>query len=136
LITKDWEDFNKNITLGKEISIYEDEEGNYAEIDTRLLRCGVQYNELTEEQLNVAKFENKIPKDMKLKTKEVYPLVPKSTITGKDEDKTTIVQSDKKELRYLVWFIVDGMKNMSAFVNKEDALKTSKEWNDKVLKVR
>jgi hypothetical protein len=46
------------------------------------------------------------------------------------------VQSDKKELRYLVWFIVDGMKNMSAYTNKEDALKTSKEWNDKVLKVR
>lgn len=137
MISKDWKTFTNYITIeDKELSKYEDEEGNYAILPTANLLCGVQYNELTEDQKNVAIFQKQIPKDMKLKTKEVYPLVPKSTITGKDEDKTIIVQSDKKELRYLVWFIVDGMKNMSAYTNKEDALKTSKEWNDKVLKVR
>jgi hypothetical protein len=131
LITKDWEDFNKNITLGKEISIYEDEEGNYAEIDTRLLRCGVQYNELTEEQLNVAKFENKIPKDMKLKTKERPKYTSKDKLTGKDSDKFTIIENGKEQV-YIVWFIIDGLKNMKAYAKREEALEKAKARNKEI----
>lgn len=135
MISKDWETFNKYVTIkDKEISYYEDEEGNYAVLPTANLLCGVQYNELTEEQLNVAKFENKIPKDMKLKTKERPKLVTKDKITGKEADKNTIVE-DGKEQVYLVWFIVDGLKNITAYAKKEEAVEKAKARVKEVLSV-
>lgn len=135
MISKDWKTFNQNVQIkDKELAIYEDEEGNYAEIDTRLLKCGVQYNELTEEQLNIAKFEMKIPKDMKLKTKERTKKVTKDTITGKAEDKYTLVENGKEQV-YKVWFVVDSLNNITAFNNKEDALKEAKARNEEILKV-
>ena len=133
MISNNWESFNKNVTIkDKDISIYEDNEGNYAILPTANLLCGVQYNELTEEQLNVAKFEGKIPKDIKLKTKEVKKLVKKSDITGNEKDKYTLVEGDKEQ-RYIVWFVIDGMKNLTAFNNKEEAIAKAKERNDIVL---
>lgn len=133
MISNNWESFNENVTIkDKDISIYEDKEGNYAILPTANLLCGVQYNELTEEQLNVAKFEGKIPKDMKLKTKEVKKLVKKSDLTGNEKDKYTLVEGDKEQ-RYIVWFVIDGMKNLTAFNNKEEAIAKAKERNDIVL---
>lgn len=133
MISNNWESFNENVTIkDKDISIYEDKEGNYAILPTANLLCGVQYNELTEEQLNVAKFEGKIPKDIKLKTKEVKKLVKKSDITGNEKDKYTLVEGDKEQ-RYIVWFVIDGMKNLTAFNNKEEAIAKAKERNDIVL---
>ena len=133
MISNNWESFNENVTIkDKDISIYEDKEGNYAILPTANLLCGVQYNELTEEQLNVAKFEGKIPKDIKLKTKEVKKLVKKSDLTGNEKDKYTLVEGDKEQ-RYIVWFVIDGMKNLTAFNNKEEAIAKAKERNDIVL---
>lgn len=134
MISKDWLEFNKNVTIGKEISKYEDEEGNYAEIDTRLLRCGVQYNELTEEQLKVAKFNKQIPKDMKLKTKERAKIVTKDTITGKAEDKNILTENGKEQV-YLVWFVIDGLKNMTPFDNKKEALEKAKARNKEIMEL-
>lgn len=132
MITKDWEDFNKCVTIkNKEISVYEDEEGNYAVLPTSNLLCGVQYNELTESQLNVMKFDKKIPKDMKLKTKERPKLVTKDTLTGKESDKNIIVE-DGKEQVYIVWFIIDGLKNMKAYAKKEEALEKAKARNKEI----
>lgn len=133
MISNNWESFNENVTIkDKDVSIYEDNEGNYAILPTANLLCGVQYNELTEEQLNVAKFEGKIPKDIKLKTKEVKKLVKKSDLTGNEKDKYTLVEGDKEQ-RYIVWFVIDGMKNLTAFNNKEEAIAKAKERNDIVL---
>lgn len=133
MISNNWESFNENVTIkDKDISIYEDKEGNYAILPTANLLCGVQYNELTEEQLNIAKFEGKIPKDIKLKTKEVKKLVKKSDLTGNEKDKYTLVEGDKEQ-RYIVWFVIDGMKNLTAFNNKEEAIAKAKERNDIVL---
>lgn len=134
MISNNWALFNKNVQIkDKDISIYEDEEGNYAVLPTANLLCGVQYNELTEQQLNVAKFEGKIPKDMKLKTKEVRPLITKDKKTGDEKDKYTLIEGDKEQ-RYIVWFLVDGLKNITAFNNKEDALKEAKARNEEILK--
>lgn len=133
MISKDWKIFNDNVQIkDKEISYYEDNEGNYAVLPTANLLCGVQYNELTEEQLNIAKFEGKIPKDMKLKTIEVRPKITKDKKTGNEKDKYTIIEGDKEQ-RYVVWFIVDGMKNITAYNNKEEALKEAKARNDEVF---
>lgn len=133
MISKDWKIFNDNVQIkDKEISYYEDDEGNYAVLPTANLLCGVQYNELTEEQLNIAKFEGKIPKDMKLKTIEVRPKITKDKKTGNEKDKYTIIEGDKEQ-RYVVWFVVDGLKNITAFNNKNDALQEAKKRNDEVL---
>lgn len=134
MISKNWEDFNKCVTIkDKDISVYEDAEGNYAVLPTANLLSGVQYNELTEDQLKIAMFEDKIPKDMKLKTKEVRPLITKDKKTGKEEDKYTLVESDQKETRYIVWFVVDGMKNITAFNDKAKAIEEAKKRNKEVL---
>lgn len=134
MISKDWEIFNKYVTIqDKDISIYEDEEGNYAVLPTANLLCGVQYNELTQEQLNVAIFEKKIPKDMKLKTIEKPKIISKKEKTGKEEDKNILIESDEKETRYKVWFIIDGMKNLTAFNNPIDAITKAKKKNKEVL---
>lgn len=135
MITKDWEDFNKCVTIkNKEISVYEDEEGNYAVLPTSNLLCGVQYNELTESQLNVMKFDKKIPKDMKLKTKERPKLVTKDTLTGKESDKTIIVENGKEQV-YLVWFIIDGLKNLKAYAKRDEAIEKAKVRNEEVLAI-
>ena len=135
MITKDWEDFNKCVTIkNKEISIYEDEEGNYAVLPTSNLLCGVQYNELTESQLNMMKFDKKIPKDMKLKTKERPKLVTKDTLTGKESDKTIIVENGKEQV-YLVWFIIDGLKNLKAYAKRDEAVEKAKARNEEVLAI-
>lgn len=135
MITKDWEEFNKCVTIkNKEISIYEDEEGNYAVLPTSNLLCGVQYNELTESQLNVMKFDKKIPKDMKLKTKERPKLVTKDTLTGKESDKNIIVENGKEQV-YLVWFIIDGLKNLKAYVKRDEAIEKAKARNEEVLAI-
>lgn len=136
MISKDWETFNNYITIkDKEISIYEDEEGNYAILPTANLLCGVQYNELTEEQLNMAKFEKRVPQDMKFKTKERPKIVSKDKLTGNPKDKTTLVENGKEQV-YEVWFVIDGMKNSSAFNNKSKAIEEAKKRNNQVLKMR
>lgn len=135
MISNNWESFNKNVEIvNKDYSTFEDEEGNYAILPTASLLCGVQYNELTEEQLNVAKFEGKIPKDMKLKTKEVAKLVSKDKLTGNPKDKYTLVEGEKEQ-KYIVWFVIDGMKNISAYNNKKEALEEAKKRNKEVLSV-
>ncbi len=135
MISNNWEQFNKYVTIkNKDVSEYEDEEGNYAILPTGNLLCGVQRNELTEDQLKVAIFENKIPKDMKLKTGERKKVVTKDQKTGNKEDRFTLVDDGKEQI-YLVWFVIDGMKNMTAFDNKEEAIKVAKEHNYKILKV-
>ena len=135
MITKDWEDFNKCVTIkNKEISIYEDEKGNYAVLPTSNLLCGVQYNELTESQLNVMKFDKKIPKDMKLKTKERPKLVTKDTLTGKESDKTIIVENGKEQV-YLVWFIIDGLKNLKAYAKRDEAVEKAKARNKEIMEL-
>lgn len=132
MISQDWETFNKYVTIKtKDYSEYEDEEGNYAILPTANLLCGVQYNELTEEQLNVAYFEKKIPRDMKLKTGERERAICKKDKTGKEEDKNILI--NEKEKIYKVWFIIDGMKNIKAFNNSLDAIMKAKKRNKEVL---
>lgn len=135
MISNNWELFNKNVQIkNNKYAEYEDTEGNYAVFDPLTLLCGVQENELTEEQVNIAKFEGKIPKDMELKTKEVTRAVSKKEITGKDKDKYTLV--NKKEQKYVVWFVIDGLKNMTAYNNQEEALKVAKAHNKPILELK
>lgn len=117
--------------LDKQISIYEDEEGNYTVLPTTALLVNVDYNEFEKEQYNVAVFNGDIPKDFVTEIKTIKKPVPKYDITKKPEDKYTI--TEKKVAVKPVWFIINGAKVKKAFNNKEEALKQAKKINKKVI---
>lgn len=125
---KRWITFKDNITIqdGKTAK-YEDQEGNYAILDPLKLIVGVEYDEFNKEQYNQALFQKLIPKDMKLN------ITKKKTQVLDKNDKTKIVDAEE-DVRQ-VWFIRDSLGNIEAYNNKEEAIKTAKEWNDKIMKV-
>lgn len=125
---KRWITFKDNITIqdGKTAK-YEDQEGNYAILDPLKLMVGVEYDEFNKEQYNQALFQKLIPKDMKLN------ITKKKTQVLDKNDKTKIVDAEE-DVRQ-VWFIRDSLGNIEAYNNKEEAIKTAKEWNDKIMKV-
>lgn len=125
---KRWITFKDNITiLDDKTAKYEDQEGNYAILDILKLVVGVEYDEFNKEQYNQALFQKLIPKDMKLS------ITKKKTQVLDKNDKTKIVDAEE-DVRQ-VWFIRDGLGNIEAYNNKEEAIKTAKEWNDKIMKV-
>lgn len=117
--------------LDKQISIYEDEEGNYTVLPTTALLVNVDYNEFEKEQYNVAVFNGDIPKNFVTEIKTIKKPVPKYDITKKPEDKYTI--TEKEVAVKPVWFIINGAKVKKAFNNKEEALKQAKKINKKVI---
>ena len=117
--------------LDKQISIYEDEEGNYTVLPTTALLVNVDYNEFEKDQYNVAVFNGDIPKDFTTETKTIKKPVPKYDITKKPEDKYTL--TEKEVAVKPVWFIINGAKVKKAFNNKEEALKQAKKINKKVI---
>lgn len=119
--------------LDKQISIYEDEEGNYTVLPTTALLVNVDYNEFEKDQYNVAVFNGDIPKDFTTEIKTIKKPVPKYDITKKPEDKYTI--TEKEVAVKPVWFIINGAKIKKAFNNKEEALKQAKKINKKVIDV-
>lgn len=125
---KRWITFKDNITiLDDKTAKYEDQEGNYAILDILKLIVGVEYDEFNKEQYNQALFQKLIPKDMKLN------ITKKKTQVLDKNDKTKIVDAEE-DVRQ-VWFIRDSLGNIEAYNNKEEAIKTAKEWNDKIMKV-
>lgn len=131
-MVKELDLFYKSVKiLDKQISIYEDEDGNYSVLPTTALLVNVDYNEFEKEQYNVAVFNQDIPKDFKANIKTIKKPVPKFEITKKPEDKYII--TEKEVSVRPVWFIINGAKVKKAFNNKEDALKEAKKINKKVL---
>lgn len=119
--------------LDKQISEYEDEEGNYTILPTTALLVNVDYNEFEKEQYNVAVFNGDIPKDFVTESKTIKKPVPKFEITKKPEDKYTI--TEEKVAVKPVWFIINGVKIKKAFNNKEEAIKEAKKINKKVIDI-
>ena len=105
----------------KEISFYKNEEkGLLYPLPTSSLLCRVDYLELTKEELEKAKFEQKVDK----KDYQMYDcerLVPKSTITKDKKDQFTITTSKVKA----------GIH--TTLEDKEESFKLAEEINNKVL---
>ena len=131
-MVKDLDIFYKSTKiLDKQITIYEDEEGNYSVLPTTALLVNVDYNEFEKKQYEVAVFNGDIPKDFKTEVKTIKKPIPKFEITKKEEDRYII--TEKEVAVKPVWFIINGAKIKKAFNNKEDALKEAKKINKKVL---
>ena len=126
------EEFMNNVEiLGKEFSIYTDEEkGVTFPLNTVHLLARVDYLELTKEEYNTAKFSQKI-EDLEYNIINVKKPVPKNELTGKEEDKFTI--TEKEVAVRQVWNVSNTAGAFKSYTNKDDAMKKAKEINDKIL---
>lgn len=126
------DEFMKNVEiLGKEFSMYvDDEKGVSFPLNTVHLLTRVDMLELTKEEYQVAKFQKKID-DLDYKIENIKKAVPKNEITKKDEDKYTITEKEVAVRK--IWNVSNTAGAFKSFTNKDDALKVSKEINEKVF---
>lgn len=117
--------------FNKEFSEYEDKEkGVKFPFNTVNLLTRVNLLELTKEEYQVAKFQQKID-DLDYKIENIKRAVPKNEITKKDEDKFTITEKEVAVRK--IWNVSNTLGAFKSFTNKEDALKLSKEINNKIF---
>lgn len=117
--------------LGKEFAMYVDEEkGVSFPLNTVHLLTRVDMLELAKEEYQVAKFQKKID-DLDYKIENIKRPVPKNEITGKDEDKYTITEKEIAVRK--VWNVSNTAGAFKSYTDKDEALKASKEINDKVF---
>lgn len=126
------DEFMGNIEiLGKEFSMYvDDEKGVSFPLNTVHLLTRVDMLELAKEEYQVAKFQKKID-DLDYKIENIKRAVPKNEITGKDEDKYTITEKEVAVRK--VWNVSNTAGAFKSFIDKDEALKASKEINEKVF---
>lgn len=123
--------FYENINiLGKDFSTYEDENGNLFTLNTINLLARVDKLELSKEEYKIAVFQQKV-QDGEYNIINIKKPVPKNEITGKDEDKFTLV--DKEIAVREIWNVSNAVGITKSFTTKEEALKTAKEINKKIM---
>lgn len=128
---KDLCKFYENVNiLGKDFSVYEDEKGNLFTLNTINLLTRVDKLELSKEEYKVALFQQKI-QDGEYNIINIKKPVPKNEITGKDEDKFTLV--DKEIAVREIWNVSNALGIVKSYSNKEEALKTAIGINKKIM---
>lgn len=123
--------------LSKEISEYYNEETGVRKIiPTSYLLASVDYIELTESELEQARFNMAVDKDVEYKTKMVIRPKIKYEITKNEKDKNKLVDTTVKV--YCIWNVSNSLKLKKSFNNKEEALELYEKINqpilDKILK--
>lgn len=117
--------------LGKEFSIYTDEEkGVSFPLNTVHLLTRVDMLELSKEEYQAAKFQKKID-DLDYKIENIKKAVPKNEITGKDEDKYTITEKEVAVRK--IWNVSNTAGAFKSFTDKKEAMEYSKKINKEVL---
>ena len=114
----------------KEVSIYtNNEKGLMYPLGTTSLLCRVDYLELTKEELEKAKFEQKIEnKDYKMYDCE--RIVPKYEITKVEADKFTL--TTKKIKATHIYNVSNNLGIHTTLEDKEEAFKLCEELNNKI----
>lgn len=122
---------DKIIVKGKDYTIYIDEEkGIIFPLNTINLLARLDYLELDKKQYEGALFQKKI-EEGNYDIINIKRPVPKNEITGKEEDKTTLV--DREIAVRQVWNVSNGAGVFKSFNNKEEAIKFTNEINNKVF---
>lgn len=134
MLTENLTEYMKNVTItNKDISEYvNNENGTRYIVPTGHLLAKVDYLELTEKELEQAKYKLLVDKHIDYKTALTTRPVLKSELTGKEKDNTTIVDSTIKV--YQVWNVSNGLNIKQSFDNKEDAVKLYEDIKKKVIK--
>ena len=130
-LEEDLEKFMDNVEVIGDVATYKDDKGNYFEIEKKALKTSCVYLELTDKELATMKFEKKVDKTLDYPKCKVERPVTKDTITGKDKDKTTLVNQEQDG--YKLWIVANGLKATKSFTNKEDALKTAYKINNMLV---
>lgn len=126
--------FNDNVKMVVDkLAKYEDEEGNLLIFPVSGLICKCEYVKIDEANRVQMEFTKDIPKHMKLNKITVTTQVFKNTITGKDEDKNTIVDQDVEV--YEMWRVTNGLGMKEIFDNKDEAVTYCNEINDKYMEM-
>lgn len=125
-------EFNKKVSIiNKDYAMYKDEEkGIMFPLNTVNLLARVDYLELSKEEYEKAKFEMKI-ENLEYNIIETTRPVPKNTITKKDSDKYTIVDSKVKVRQ--VWNVSNALGIKKSFTNKEEAIELAESLNKETL---
>ena len=125
-------EFNKKVSIiNKDYAMYKDEEkGVMFPLNTVNLLARVDYLELSKEEYEKARFEMKI-ENLEYNIIETTRPVPKNTITKKDSDKYTIVDS-KVSVRQ-VWNVSNALGIKKSFTNKEEAMQLAESLNEEIL---
>lgn len=131
-MNKDLVEFMKHLDIKEEVSKYKDEKGNILYIPTNTLFPTCSYLTLTEEEYQQALFKGQVKKGNYKKIKEKRP-VPKNKITGKDEDKLTIVDQDTEV--YQIWVATNPYGFTHSFEDKEEAIKFVEDIESKLKEV-
>lgn len=116
--------------ISKDLSEYKDDKGNYFVFNTVNALVRVDYLELTKEEYQVAKFQQKV-EDLDYSITNIKRAVPKNEITGKDEDKFTI--TEKEVAVRQIWNVSNAFGIIKSYTNKEDAYKQAIEINKEVM---
>lgn len=130
--------FYDNIEIyNKDYTKYADEKGNMFIFNTVYALLKVDYLEVSTEkkyklsEYNKLLFEKKI-EDLDYNEVIKKTVVPKSDITGKEEDFTTIV--DKNEKAAAIWRVSNNLGIIKCYTTKEEAIKFANEINENILK--
>lgn len=122
---------NVNI-LSKEISeYYNGEKGVRKIIPTSYLLASLDYMELTEAELEKAKFDMLVDKEIEFETKMVTRPRLKYEITKNEADKNKLVDSKVKV--YCIWNVSNSLKLKKSFNNKEEAEELYHKINEPIL---
>lgn len=132
MIEENLKEFMDNIDIkSKQIAIYTNKEkGLVYPVSIATLLTRVDYLELTKEELEKAKFENKVDK----KDYEMFDcekLVPKYELTKIEADKFVI--TTKKVKATHIWNVSNQAGIHTTFENQDDAFKLCEEINNKVI---
>ena len=123
----------------KEFSKYKDDKGNmfifntpYAIVRVDFMEVSIKKDEKTKmSEYNKLVFEKKIEDlDYKEITKKV--LKPKSDVTGKQEDFTTIIEEEEDAVA--VWNVSNGLGIYKSFIDKDKAIECAEKINEMIFK--
>lgn len=133
MIEESLKEFMDNITIiNDKVSIYKNgDKGLEYPMSTTQLLCRVDYLELGKEELQKAKFEQKID-DKEYKMYDCTKVVPKSDITKNKEDMFTL--TDKKYKGTHIYNVSNQVGIHTSLEDKEEAFKLCEEINDGILK--
>lgn len=129
---KDLHKFYDNILIkNKDLAEYSDENGNYFIFNTINLLLRVDKLELTKDEYEYALYQKKV-EDLEYNIINIKKPVPKNTITGKDEDKFTIVEKEVAVRE--IWNVSNALGIIKSFTNKQEAIDTAKAYNETTLR--
>lgn len=130
---KELEKFMEHITvIDRDYSLYEDKEkGVIFPCNTVALLVKSDYMELTDKEYEGAKFQLKVD-DLDYNKITVKRAVPKSEITGNEEDKNVITEQDT-EVRQ-IWNVSNAIGIHKSFNDKDEAIKVAENINSEIFK--